>query len=59
MLAGNNFSENFKAKVPVERLKQYPQLFLMANLSISIKSNQFIGKFQDIYFLKKQKRVNS
>ena len=55
MLAGNNFSENFKAKVPVERLKKYPQLFLMANLSISIKSNQFIGKFQDILLFEETK----
>ena len=55
MFAGNNFTENFKAKVAVERLKQYPQLFLLANLSISIKSNQFIGKFQDILLFEETK----
>ena len=40
MLAGNNFTENFNA----ERLKQYPQLFLLANLSITIKGNQLQEK---------------
>ena len=40
--------------------KQYPQLFLLTNLSITIKSNQFVGKrYRASYFLKKQKRVNS
>ena len=48
MLAGSNFTENFNPEFPVESLrnilKQYPQLFLLENLSITIKSNQFVGK---------------
>ena len=42
MLADDNFTENFIADV--QRLKQYPQLFLLANLSITIKSNQLVEK---------------
>ena len=40
MLAGNNFTENFNADVFVEIfpgcLKQYPQLFLLANLLLKV-----------------------
>ena len=39
MLAGSNFTENFNPDFLVESLrnilKQYPQLFLLENLSIS------------------------
>ena len=47
MLADDNVTENFTADVSVnfpKRLKQYPQLFLLANLSITIKSNQLVEK---------------
>ena len=47
MLADDNFTENFTADVPVnfpKCLKQYPQLFLLANLSITMKSNQLVEK---------------
>ena len=45
------FRENFP-----KRLKQYPQLFLLANLSITIKSNSFVGrKYRKSYVLKKQR----
>ena len=40
-----------------KRLKQYPQLFLLANLSITIKSNQFVKKkYRASEFLKGQKK---
>ena len=47
MLADDNVTENVTADVSgnfLKRLKQYPQLFLLANLSITIKSNQLVGK---------------
>ena len=44
MLAGSNITESLDADVPVkiflDILKQYPQLPLLANLSVTIKSNQ-------------------
>ena len=46
-----------------KRLEQYPQLFLLANLSITIKSNQFVKKkVQGVWIFegtKKTKRANS
>ena len=34
----------------MERLKQYPQLFLLAHLSITIKSNEFVGnKYRGLF----------
>ena len=58
MLAGSNITESLDADVPVkiflDILKQYPQLPLMANLSVTIKSNQCVGKkVQDVLFLEK------
>ena len=58
MLAGSNITESLDADVPVkiflDILKQYPQLPLLANLSVTIKSNQFVGKkVQDVLFLEK------
>ena len=58
MLAGSNITESLDADVPVkiflDILKQYPQLPLMANLSVTIKSNQCVGKkVQDALFLEK------
>ena len=47
MLAGNNITENFSRHSQenfLERVKQYLQLFLSANLSITIKKNEFVGK---------------
>ena len=47
MLAGNNITENFSRRSHenfLERLKHYLQLFLSANLSITIKNNEFVGK---------------
>ena len=47
MLADNNFTENFcihsHGNFP-KHLKQHPQLFLLANLSITTKSNQLAEK---------------
>ena len=58
MLAGSNITESLDADVPVkiflDILKQYPQLPLLANLSVTIKSNQCVGKkVQDVLFLEK------
>ena len=52
MLVGNNFTENFNADVPVEIFwNVYPQLFLLANLSITIKSKELVGKkYRGSYF---------
>ena len=58
MLAGSNITESLDADIPVkiflDILKQYPQLPLLANLSVTIKSNQCVGKkVQDVLFLEK------
>ena len=47
MLAGNNFTENFNADVSMEifwNVENNIHNFLLANLSITIKSNEFVGK---------------
>ena len=51
MLASNNFTENFSAQVLEEifwnvwnSIQRYPQLFSLVNLSITIESNQSVGK---------------
>ena len=62
MLVGDNFTENFTGDFGnfPKRLKQCPQLFVFANLSITIKSNQFAGKkYRVSYFLKKQRNKES
>ena len=59
MLAGSNFTENFNSDFLVESLrnmlKQYPQLFLLENLSITSTSNQFVGKVQGVLFFEESK----
>ena len=48
MLADSNFSENCNPDAPVEIfrkiLKQFVHLFLSVNLSITVKSNEFVEK---------------
>ena len=65
ILVGNKFTENFihcrhcRGNFP-KRLKQYPQLLLFTNLSITVKSNQFEGKKnRSSDFLKKQRNKES
>ena len=58
MFVGGNFNQNFTADVAVGIFKnfKYPQLFLFANLSITIRSNQFAGKkYWASEFFKKQR----
>ena len=59
MLVGNNFTEYFTGDFGnfPKRLKQCPQLSVFANLSITIKSNQFAGKkVQGVLFFEEAKK---
>ena len=62
MLVGDNFTEYFTGDFGnfPKRLKQCPQLFVFANLSITIKSNPFAGKkYRVSYFFKKKRNKES
>ena len=59
MLVGDNFTEYFTGDFGnfPKRLKQCPQLFVFANFSITINSNQFAGKkVQGVLFFEEAKK---
>ena len=52
---------HFRGNFP-KRIKQYPQLFLLANLSITVRSNPFVRKkkkYRASEFMKKQRNKKS